>query len=495
MCSKIILPAQKMHLQLVKSRVFRNSFRSLRTSATKCSGPLLTLSTNNWAGNITWSSAPRLPSSVEELQDITRTSSAVRVLGSGHSFVPAADVAPSHRGVCTSIVSLRHLPRRFDLDTAKRTVTIDGGMTYSELITRLRGTGFTLQNTHSLPHTTVSGTICTGTHGSSGVCSETRRAMLGSQSAQVSAIDFLQPDGDIISFEQGVHEDFEGCVINLGCLGPMSALTLTVVPEFDVLQSVYGTMDIGHHWPITALLDTFDSLLTSSDSFSIMIDWPRDGGGMIVHRRFGPPGIDMTPQEDWNGVPLVREPLPPLIAGHRDFRSTHQGSSTDVLFWFVEDGETFGPQAPELQLEYFVPLECWREAMEAVRPIAAQWGDVIAGNAATPASLLLYSEIRAVRADDLWLSQTTVDGKDTLALAFGMNKAAGQPRVMEAAAQMEAALAPFSPKPHWVKLSSFTPRHVTSLYGESWYKFRHLCESHDPHRKFLNPWAQQFFDE
>lgn len=58
-----------------------------------------------------------------------------------------------------------------------------------------------------------------------------------------------------------------------------------------------------------------------------------------------------------HGVPLVRDPLPPLIAGDREFRSTHQGRSTDVLFWFVEDGETFGPQAPELQLEYFVPLE------------------------------------------------------------------------------------------------------------------------------------------
>lgn len=115
-----------------------------------------------------------------------------------------------------SIVSLRNLPRRFELDAATQTVTIDGGMTYSELITRLRGTGYTLQNTQSLPHTTVSGTVCTGTHGSSGVCNATKRAKLGSQSVQVKAIDFLQPDGDIVSFKQGEHPDFEGCVINLG---------------------------------------------------------------------------------------------------------------------------------------------------------------------------------------------------------------------------------------------------------------------------------------
>lgn len=79
----------------------------------------------------------------------------------------------------------------------------------------------------------------------------------------------------------------------------MSALTLNVVPDFDVLQSVYGTMDTGHHWPMDKLLDTFEELLTSSDSFSVMIDWPRNGGGMVVHRQFGPPDVEMTPRADW----------------------------------------------------------------------------------------------------------------------------------------------------------------------------------------------------
>lgn len=101
-------------------------------------------------------------------------------------------------------------------------------------------------------------------------------------------------------------------------------VTLDLVPEYDVLQAIYGTMGPEEHHPIEILLDNFDSLLSEHDSVSVMVDWPRDDVGMVVARTFGPPGVPITPNSDWNGIPLVTDPLPPLLGSGREFPSTCQ---------------------------------------------------------------------------------------------------------------------------------------------------------------------------
>ena len=66
--------------------------------------------------------------------------------------------------------------------------------------------------------------------------------------------------------------------------------------------------------------------------------------------------------------------------------------------------------------------------------------------------------VRVVTADDQWLSQTTTnEGGDTLALAFGLNRALwgdDGSALYAAAAELEAALAPFDARPHCESLST-----------------------------------------
>ena len=153
------------------------------------------------------------------------------------------------------------------------------------------------------------------------------------------------------------------------------------------------------------------------------------------------------------------------------------------------------PQPPdELQLEYFVPLESAQEALRAAHAVARRWGDGGGGSsppnivAADPEQrpLLLYSELRVVAADDQWLTQSSSTGSgDTLAMAFGMNKFSPA-KVRQAAAEIEAALHPFNPKPHWGKLSNFTAQERIAKYGVGGQKFLALCEQHDPTGKFRN---------
>ena len=83
------------------------------------------LGTTNWAGNIKWEHAEtKAPSSVEELQDLVKAvpdNGSLRVRGSGHSFVPIADVQGEG-----AVVTLRNLPRRYKLDKEQSQVTVDG---------------------------------------------------------------------------------------------------------------------------------------------------------------------------------------------------------------------------------------------------------------------------------------------------------------------------------------------------------------------------------
>jgi xylitol oxidase len=176
----------------------------------------------NWAGNVQYpeSQPVATPLSFESLQETVRGATTVRPVGTGHSFVPCMTVGDVGGG-SEVMLSLMQMPRVFDLDVDAKTVTIDGGMTYTELAGRLRGTGLTLANTQSLPHITVAGAVSTGTHGSSGVCGTHGRASLGSQSVQVAALEVLNPEGDPVWFRRG-EPGFNGAVISFGCLGPMT---------------------------------------------------------------------------------------------------------------------------------------------------------------------------------------------------------------------------------------------------------------------------------
>ena len=92
----------------------------------------------NWAGNVTFQ-ADRVhrPESVEQLQQIVRTSGRVRALGTGHSFSPVADTTGD-------LVSVAGLPVRFEVAPDRSAVTVSAGLRYGEVATRLHHAGLAL---------------------------------------------------------------------------------------------------------------------------------------------------------------------------------------------------------------------------------------------------------------------------------------------------------------------------------------------------------------
>jgi xylitol oxidase len=103
----------------------------------------------------------------------------------------------------------------------------------------------------------------------------------------------------------------------------------------------------------------------------------------------------------------------------------------------------------ELQAEYLVDR---RHAVDAF--------DALFGLRERLAPLVLISELRTVAADDLWLSPAS--GRESVAFHFTC-----RPLRDEVAAMLpviEAALAPFEPRPHWGKLFSLPGDVVASRY-------------------------------
>jgi hypothetical protein len=127
---------------------------------------------HNWANNIAWGApgeAMAEPEDLEELCEIVKNASAVRVLGRGHSFVPVCEV--TEKG--GTMISLNKMNRILELNEERLTVTVEGGITYSQLVGFLSSDErpYALANVQSHPGFTVAVSFCATTrHSPAAVC-------------------------------------------------------------------------------------------------------------------------------------------------------------------------------------------------------------------------------------------------------------------------------------------------------------------------------------
>jgi xylitol oxidase len=130
----------------------------------------------------------------------------------------------------------------------------------------------------------------------------------------------------------------------------------------------------------------------------------------------------------------------------------------------------------ELQSEYLVARA---DAPAALRALDAVRDRV--------AAVLQISELRAVAADDLWLSPA--QGRDTVAIHFTWIADAGA--VLPVVALVEQRLAPFGARPHWGKIFTVDPQVVRSCY-DLLPRFRGLVRRYDPGGAFANAYTDRY---
>ncbi|MFD9441335.1 FAD-binding protein [Streptomyces sp. NPDC060006] len=399
----------------------------------------------NWAGNITYSAEElQRPHSLDALRSLVARSASVRVLGSGHSFNELAD--PGVGGV---LLSLTALPPSVEVDAAARTARVAGGVRYAELARAVHGRGFALPNMASLPHISVAGSVATGTHGSGNTN--------GSLASSVREVELVLADGSPLTIGRG-DARFEGAVTSLGALGVVTALTLDLEPGFEVAQHVFGEL------PLAGL--DFEVVSSSAYSVSLFTDWRRSGFVQAwVKRRTDVP---------WDGFPWAdpaaeaMHPVPGMPAVNCTQQFGVPGPWHERLPHFRPE---FTPSSgSELQSEYLLPRPY---AVDALRAL-----DSIRG---TVAPVLQICEVRTVAADGQWLSPAY--GRDTVALHFTWVEDTAA--VLPVVRRVEAALAPFDPRPHWGKVFTVEAPVLRERYPRMG-DFRALAEELDPTGTFRN---------
>lgn len=417
----------------------------------------------NWAGNVVYrASSVEHPESVDELRDLLGRGGPVRMLGSRHCFTDIADTD----GV---LIALDRMPRRIEVSPQRDTVRVSGALRYGDLAPVLEEQGLALANLASLPHISVAGAVATGTHGSGDA--------IGSLASAVSGLTIMTPAGETVELTRG-DEGFDGAVVSLGALGAVIDLTLDVEPTYQVAQHVY------EHPSWEAILADLDAVTGAGTSVSIFTTWQRtDVADQIwIKQRVPASRAEARSQQS------SREGLATALGAEAADGERHPILGVDPAACTAQEGVAgpwfqrlphfrleFTPSAgAEIQSEFLVARADAVAAISAVRALA----DRIA-------PLLLVTEIRTVRADELWLSSSF--GTDAVGIHFTWKP--DEEAVRALLPVIEAAL-PASARPHWGKVFTLDAAEVRARYPR-WDDFAALAAAYDPDRRLVGPYLER----
>ncbi len=411
----------------------------------------------NWAGNHRYSAGRYLrATSFEEAQQAVAEADHVRLLGTRHSFNDLSDT----EGTLLDLTGVLPDPElELDQDGVAGSVRVSSGTPYRVVAAFLQERGYALANLGSLPHISVGGACATGTHGSGA-----GNQVLG---AGVRRLELIDPAGELRTISRG-EPDFEGSVVALGALGAVTRLDLDVEPTYLVRQDLYA------HLRWSEAVEQVTELLGSAYSVSVFGRWnDTDPTEVLVKHRVETDEVPLG----WTGgvAPMAADAAFRLLPGedHLTLRG-EPGPWAERLPHFRGDRQpSFGD---EIQTEWFVDADDAVPALRAVTELAASLGGELE-------ALLAVTEIRAIRADDLWLSPA--QGRETVALHFTWRR--DPMAVLAMALRIEDALAPYAARPHWGKVHGAVDPDLYPRLPD----FRDLLARTDPAGKFTNSHVRQ----
>jgi xylitol oxidase len=416
--------------------------------AEKMSGDKL----KNWAGNLEYGTENLyFANSLEQARDFVKKQSKLKVLGTRHCFNNIADSKDD-------FLSLKSMDKVVALDPEARTVTVEAGMSYGQLCPYLDRKGFALHNLASLPHISIAGACGTGTHGS-GVNN-------GNLATAASGLEMVTAAGDVVRLSrQKDGETFRGAVVGLGALGVITNITLDVQPTFMMRQYVYENL------PLNQLQDHFEAIESSAYSVSLFTDWQKQRLSEVWIKSRVEGGQTFEATREFFGAKLATRNLHPIADLSAENCTEQMGVPGPWYERLPHFRMGFTPSAgKELQSEYFVPRQHAIEAILAVERLRDQVGPH-----------LMISEIRAIAADDLWMSPCYRQACVTIHFTWKQD----WPAVSKLLPVIEKELAPFKARPHWGKLFTTPPAELKSVY-EKLPEFIQLSEHYDPRGKFRN---------
>ena len=420
----------------------------------------------NWAKNETCVAQKFFqPETEEEIIEVVKQSKKIRVVGTGHSW----------NATCLTqdtLINFDNYKNVLLLDKEKLQVKIQPGIKLWQLNEYLDKEGLALKNLGSISYQSVAGAISTGTHGS-GI----NYQILGSQIEEFSLI---KADGEkVILHCERDKELFNNCMVNLGCLGIISEITLHIVPAFNLHDYTVAVS-------FNEAVDRLKELVNNTDHFKMW--WFPHTDKMVLFRytRTADKANDSAFRQ-WFLDELVSVSIYRLLLKIGNIKRSWRKIINRLLELnfktpldrIEKSYKVFNVPEPPLHRE----VE-WAFDISVAQNLLRDYKQLIN----TSNHLINFiQEIRFTKADDFALSACY--GRDTIWLGAYNADNFGWEELMN---DFEALAKKYNGRPHWGKEFNVDKKYLQAVYPK-FKEFEELKKQFDPNGKFTNDFISTIF--
>lgn len=401
---------------------------------------------SNWSGSVT--SRPQtiaMPATeaalIMLLQQAVHENRSVRVVGTGHSFVP----------LCATddlLISLDEMQGLIAASSAEKTATLWAGTKLHAIGDPLWAEGLALANMGDIDRQSLGGAIGTGTHGTS--------PTLGNFSTQVVGLRLITANGEIVDCSPTTEPAiFAAARLSLGALGIITQVTMRCLPAYHLHERTWAV-------PFAECMATLDQHIAATRHFEFF--WiPEEDVCAMKALHPVDEGVDSVPGTP-SPTPTTTPALSRYIGEERIDRSYRIFPS--------ERNRKFN------EIEFAVPaahgLDCLCEIRQLMQ---TRFPDVT-----------WPIEYRTLAADDIPLSPAY--GRATVTIS--VHQAADLP-YQPFFTDVEAIFHNYQGRPHWGKIHTHKARELELLYPQ-WNEFQQVREALDPTGRMLNAHLREILE-
>jgi FAD/FMN-containing dehydrogenase len=390
----------------------------------------------NWSGSVDAAPAtvyePATEAELVEVVERHAPEDTVRAVGAGHSFTRLGetdDVLVS----MAELTGVESVDREVGTADGGGRATVLAGTRLEEMNAALADEGLAMENMGDIDQQRLAGALATGTHGTG--------TDFGVLATQVAELRLVTAGGEVVTLSPG-DEGFGAAQVSLGALGLVSAVTLDLLPAYDV------------------------EMLKRAVDLEVALEYIED---LLVQNRhaefFWYPDEDVAKVKTINRTGRTHGPDLPGAT----LEETETGPSHEVF-----------PSVRDIrfnEMEYGVPAADGPAAMREVSDLVAGRDDVS-----------FPVEYRYVRGDDIPLSPA--HGRDAVFIAVHKYHEKPYADFFERA---EEIFRSYGGRPHWGKHHNRTAPELSSLYPR-WDDFQAVRDSLDPEGVFLNDYVRELFE-
>ncbi|KAF9558516.1 gulonolactone oxidase Lgo1 [Agrocybe pediades] len=429
----------------------------------------------NWGQTFTCS-----PSSIFEpenefqcelaLELARREGKTLRVVGVGHS---PSDLA------CTNEFMLRmtKLNRVLEVNTEKRYVVAQGGITLNDLHRHLAKNNLAMINLGSISEQTLAGVVTTATHGSG--------ISYGAISTNVLALSLLLADGSRVTCSRNEHSElFTASLCSLGATGIILSVQLEVEPAFRLKE-------LQQSLPFDDVVQNLDKHVHSAEHVRF---WWFPTTDQVICSYANRTLDDLQPAGSWWWHTFIGYHIIQLLLFLGRYVSVLNTWTANLAWWLVSKdsvGVNDSHKIFNVDCRYPQHTTEWAIPYENAQPCLRELRDYLQKEFKDPNGIRPHFpiEIRFSAADDIWLSPSY--GQRTCWIGIVQYKPYGcnvpYRKFFEA---YEDLVGPYQGRPHWAKAHRLGPDSLAKLYPH-FEDFRRVLQEVDPKGMFANEYVQR----